>query len=196
MARRRDREVAQRHNRLRIIGGQWRRRLLHFPAAADLRPTPDRVRETVFNWLGQTLEDKRCLDLFAGSGALGFEAASRAASQVVMVEHDRVACAALLANIEALQAPNIEVQCEDALRFLGLDQRQFDVVFLDPPYRRGLLPQLLAKIGPHLAAGALIYLEADEIPPIPPAYQIARRSRAGQVNYVLLESDDHGSEIQ
>ncbi len=196
MARRQDREVAQRHNRLRIIGGQWRRRLLHFPTAADLRPTPDRVRETIFNWLGQTLEGKRCLDLFAGSGALGFEAASRDACQVVMVEHDRVACAALLANVEALQAGNIEVQCQDALRFLGSDQRLFDVVFLDPPYQRGLLPQLLAKIGPHLADGANVYLEADQLPPIAPAYRIARRSRAGQVNYLLLESSDYGGEIQ
>lgn len=188
--------MAQRHNRLRIIGGQWRRRQLRFPTGTDLRPTPDRVRETVFNWLGQTLEDKRCLDLFAGSGALGFEAASREACQVVMVELDRVACAALQANVEALQAGNVEVRCQDALRFLGSDQRLFDVVFLDPPYRRGLLPQLLTRIGPHLAAGALIYLEADQLPPIPPAYQILRRSRAGQVNYLLLESGVNGGEIQ
>ena len=188
--------MAKQHNQLRIIGGEWRRRLLRFSSAADLRPTPDRVRETVFNWLGQTLEGKQCLDLFAGSGALGFEAASRAARQVVMVEHDRVAFAALLANVEALQADNIELQCQDALNFLGSDRRRFDVVFLDPPYQQGLLPQLLAKIGPHLAAGALVYLEADQLPQIPPAYRIARRSRAGQVNYLLLESGDHGGQIQ
>jgi 16S rRNA (guanine(966)-N(2))-methyltransferase RsmD len=188
--------VAKQHNQVRIIGGEWRRRLLRFSSAADLRPTPDRVRETVFNWLGQTLEGKQCLDLFAGSGALGFEAASRAAGQVVMVEHDRVAFAALLANVEALKADNIELQCQDALNFLGSDRRRFDVVFLDPPYQQGLLPQLLAKIGPHLAAGALVYLESDQLPQIPPAYRIARRSRAGQVNYLLLESGDHGGQIQ
>ena len=113
-----------------------------------------------------------------------------------MVEHDRVACAALLANVEALQADNIELQCQDALNFLGSDRRRFDVVFLDPPYQQGLLPQLLAKIGPHLAVGALIYLEADQLPQIPPDYRIAHRSRAGQVNYLLLESGDHGGQIQ
>ncbi|UCH48362.1 MAG: 16S rRNA (guanine(966)-N(2))-methyltransferase RsmD [Betaproteobacteria bacterium] len=188
--------MAKQHNQVRIIGGQWRRRLLRFPSSADLRPTPDRVRETVFNWLGQSLEGKHCLDLFAGSGALGFEAASRGARQVVMVEHDRVACAALLANVEALRAGNIEVHCRDALSFLDSDQRTFDVVFFDPPYRQGLLPQLLAKIGPHLAAGAVVYLEAHDVPQIPPEYVIARRSRAGQVNYLLLESGDHGGKIQ
>ena len=188
--------MARQHNQVRIIGGNWRRRLLQFPSATELRPTPDRVRETVFNWLGQTLEGKDCLDLFAGSGALGFEAASRSARQVVMVEHDRVACAALAANVETLKAANVEVQCRDALQFLASDERRFDVVFLDPPYQQGLLPQLLGQIGPHLAAGALVYLEADHLPQIPPGYQVARRSRAGQVNYLLLESGDYGGEIQ
>ena len=183
-------------NQLRIIAGRWRGRKLPFAPAPGVRPTPDRVRETVFNWLGQTLEGKHCLDLFAGSGALGFEAASRAAGQVVMVEHDRVAFAALLANVEALQADNIELQCQDALHFLSSDQRRFDIVFLDPPYQQRLLPQLLAEIGPHLSVGALVYLEADQLPQIPPSYRIARRSRAGQVNYLLLESGDHGGQIQ
>ena len=154
------------------------------------------MRETVFNWLGQTLDGKLCLDLFAGSGALGFEAASRGACQVVMVENDRDACAALTANAEALHAGNIEVRCQDALKFLALDQRSFDVVFLDPPYQRGLLPQLLEAIGSHLAAGAVVYIEADDLPQMPPEYVIARRSRAGQVNYLLLESGDHGGKIQ
>jgi 16S rRNA (guanine(966)-N(2))-methyltransferase RsmD len=188
--------VAKQHNQVRIIGGEWRRRLLRFPPAADLRPTPDRVRETVFNWLGQTLEGKHCLDLFAGSGVLGFEAASRGARRVVMVERDRAACAALLGNVGALQADNLEVRCQDALKFLNSDRRAFDIVFLDPPYQQALLPQLLAKIVPNLAAGALVYLEAHDLPPIPPIYHIARRSRAGQVNYLLLESNGNGGEIQ
>jgi 16S rRNA (guanine(966)-N(2))-methyltransferase RsmD len=185
-----------RRNRVRIIGGQWRRRQLQFPAAAELRPTPDRVRETVFNWLGQTLDGKSCLDLFAGSGALGFEAASRFARHVVMVERDRLAHAALVTNAKVLEADNVEFRCEDAFRFLDTDRRIFDVVFLDPPYRQGGLPDLLAALGQHLAAGAQVYLEAADLPEIPPGYVIVRRSRAGQVNYLLLESADHGSQIQ
>jgi len=183
-------------NQVRIIGGQWRRRQLQFPSAAELRPTPDRVRETVFNWLGQTLDGKDCLDLFAGSGALGFEAASRAAGHVVMVERDRIAYAALVANAKTLQADNVELRCEDAFGFLDSDQRLFDVVFLDPPYRQDSLPHLLTKLRGHLAAGGLVYLEAGKLPEIAPDYEIVRRSRAGQVNYLLLESADHASEIQ
>jgi 16S rRNA (guanine(966)-N(2))-methyltransferase RsmD len=183
-------------NQVRIIGGQWRRRQLQFPAAAELRPTPDRVRETVFNWLGQALDGKSCLDLFAGSGALGFEAASRFARHVVMVERDRITHAALAANAKALQADNVELRCEDAFRFLDADRRIFDLVFLDPPYRQGGLPDLLASLGQHLAGGAQVYLEAADLPEIPPGYAIVRRSRAGQVNYLLLESTDHASQIQ
>lgn len=183
-------------NQVRIIGGQWRRRLLQFPTAVDLRPTPDRVRETLFNWLGQTLEGKVCLDLFAGSGALGFEAASRAASRVVMVERDRAAHNALVANAKALQANNTELRCEDAFDFLSGDQRLFDVIFLDPPYRQGLLPNLLTTIRTHLAGGSLVYVEAEQLPETLPGYRIARRSHAGQVRYLLLESDRHDSEIQ
>ena len=183
-------------NQIRIIGGQWRRRHLQFPSATELRPTPDRVRETVFNWLGQSLEGKNCLDLFAGSGALGFEAASRTARHVVMVERDRTAYSALATNAKALAADNVELRCEDAFGFLDSDQRIFDVVFLDPPYRHGSLPGLLTALRTHLAAGSLVYLEAEELPQIPPGYEILRRSRAGQVNYLLLESGDHASEIQ
>ena len=183
-------------NQLRIIGGQWRRRLLQFPVAADLRPTPDRVRETVFNWLGQSLDGKICLDLFAGSGALGFEAASRAARHVVMVERDYAAHAALTENAKALRAENVELLCEDAFRFLDSDRRAFDIVFLDPPYRQGVLPELLKALEKHLASGALVYLEAAELPEIPPGFEVFRRSRAGQVNYLLLKSADYGSELQ
>lgn len=182
-------------NQVRIIGGQWRRRHLQFPSAAQLRPTPDRVRETVFNWLGQTLEDRICLDLFAGSGALGFESASRAARHVVMVERDRTVYSSLMANARALGADNVELRCEDAFRFLESDERLFDVVFLDPPYRQGSLLPLLTALYKHLAGGALIYLEAEDLPVIPPGYSILHRSRAGQVNYLLLESTDDGNEI-
>jgi 16S rRNA (guanine966-N2)-methyltransferase len=183
-------------NQVRIIGGQWRRRLLRFPAAAELRPTPDRVRETVFNWLGQSLEGKSCLDLFAGSGALGFEAASRAARHVVMVERDRAVHAALVDNAKALRADNVELRYEDGFRFLDSDRRTFDVVFLDPPYRQGVSPELLVALDKHLAGGALVYLEAAKLPEIPAGYEVFRRSRAGQVNYLLLKSSAYGSEIQ
>jgi len=179
--------VAKR-NQVRIIAGQWRRHQLQFPSASDLRPTPDRVRETLFNWLGQTLDDKTCLDLFAGSGALGFEAASRAARSVVLVERDRAAYAALVANAGKLRAANVEVLHEDAFAFLARDRRAFDVVFLDPPYQLAVLPELLAQLRPHLAGRSLVYLEAASLPEIPPGYEVLHQSRAGQVNYLLLES--------
>ena len=183
-------------NQVRIIGGQWRRRLLQFPSTADLRPTPDRVRETLFNWLGQSLEGKVCLDLFAGSGALGFESASRAADRVVMIERDQAAHAALLANARMLGADNTELRCEDAFRFLASDRRKFDVVFLDPPYQQAVLADALASIREHLADGSRVYLEAERLPDIPQDYEIVRRAQAGQVKYLLLESTGNGKSIQ
>ncbi len=181
-------------NQVRIVGGRWRRRLIRFSASARVRPTPDRVRETLFNWLGQTLQGKSCLDLFAGSGALGFEAASRAAATVVMVESDRGVFQALADNAQRLGADNIEAHQEDAFAFLDADQRRFDVVFLDPPFRHELLPRLLGMLGPHLARAAFVYVEAEHVPAIPAAFVIRRQSRAGQVNYLLLEfSDDDGA---
>ena len=156
-----------------------------------LRPTPDRVRETLFNWLGQTLDGKSCLDLFAGSGALGFEAASRKADCVVMVERDRVAYAALAENAKSLSAGDIELRFEDAFSFLAADRRVFDVVFLDPPYQQGTLPDLLPALTSHLAEGARVYVEAALVPDIPPGYEIIRQARAGRVKYLLLEFTDH-----
>ena len=187
--------MVKRH-RVRIIGGRWRRRLLQFPSAVDLRPTPDRVRETLFNWLGQTLDGKDCLDLFAGSGALGFEAASRGANRVVMVGHDRAAYTALLANAKMLDAENAELHCQDAFGFLAADRRRFDVVFLDPPYRQALLADALERIRTHLADGSHVYIEAERLPEIPVGYEIVRRAQAGQVKYLLLESPGDGNEIQ
>src|SRR6187455_2229263 len=120
--------TAGRRNRVRIIAGAWRSRLVHFPDAPGLRPTPDRVRETLFNWLGQWLNGMACLDLFAGSGALGFEAASRGASRVVMVENDRVAFDALQRSRELLGVEQVELVHEDALAFLSRTQESFDIV--------------------------------------------------------------------
>src|SRR5580765_3370760 len=125
---------------LRIVGGKYRSRMLRVPARPGLRPTPDRVRETLFNWLGQWLDGLACLDLFAGSGALGFEAASRGAARVVMVESDRAAFAALEATRERIGARAVELVQGDALRYLAQGGERFDVVFLDPPFRQNALP--------------------------------------------------------
>ncbi|MGH8648174.1 MAG: 16S rRNA (guanine(966)-N(2))-methyltransferase RsmD, partial [Burkholderiales bacterium] len=146
-------------NRVRIIGGAWRSRLVHFPARPDLRPTPDRVRETLFNWLGQDLTGKTCLDLFAGSGALGFEAASRGARRVVMVERDPIVFRALMASRAALDAAVVELKRADALEFLRADDSVYDVVFVDPPYRTDLWPRVAPLLPQHLAPQALVYLE-------------------------------------
>ena len=183
-------------NQVRIIGGRWRRRLITFPTKAQLRPTPDRVRETLFNWMGQALDGKICLDLFAGSGALGFEAASRGAANVVMVENDSDVHAALAGNKQLLGADNVEICREDAFTFLALDHRLFDVVFLDPPFHQELLPRLLGMLRAHLVPAAMIYVEAEQFPEIAPGFEITRRSRAGEVNFLLLEFVDHDSALQ
>src|SRR5476649_1681914 len=121
---------------LRIVGGKYRSRVLRVPARPGLRPTPDRVRETLFNWLGQDLTGLACLDLFAGSGALGFEAASRGAARVVMVEKDRAAVAELERSRATLGAAQVAVVDGDAALYLAREQERFDVVFLDPPFRQ------------------------------------------------------------
>ena len=173
--------------RVRIVGGAWRSRLIGVPASPDLRPTPDRVRETLFNWLGQDLSGQACLDLFAGSGALGFEAASRGAACVVMVERDRDALANLRASRDALAADRVEIVADDAFAYLAHARQRFDVVFLDPPFRQNALPAALAALPPHLNPGARVYVEsAQPLQPQPPWGEL-RRKRAGQVSYQLLQ---------
>lgn len=176
-----------RSNSVRIIGGEWRRRLIHFPATADLRPTPDRMRETLFNWLGQDLTGETCLDLFAGSGALGFEAASRGAKQVVLVERDAQVFRALQATHTMLGAVKVELVCADALAFLRTDARRYDVVFLDPPYHLHLLPRLLPLLPSRLNGGSRVYLESDRLPELPKGYEMLRQSRAGRVHGLLIK---------
>jgi len=174
-------------NRVRIIGGAWRSRLLAFPPRPELRPTPDRVRETVFNWLGQDLTGRNCLDLFAGSGALGFEAASRGARRVVMVEHDAATFRALEASRNALDASAVELKRADALEFLRAEDGVYDVVFVDPPYRSDLWPRVAPLLPRHLAPQALVYLErAGRAGPLP-GFEVWRQGRAGQVAYQLLK---------
>jgi 16S rRNA (guanine966-N2)-methyltransferase len=183
---------------LRIIGGKWRGRKLRFPPSPEIRPTPDRVRETLFNWLGQRLDGQICLDLFAGSGALGFEAASRGAARVVMVEADRVAYQALEATRTLLAARNVELVFGDALRYLerGGEEagERFGVVFLDPPFRQNALAPVLERLAPRLALAARVYIESPQ-PCAPGArWTELRRARAGQVSYQLFEwsGDDQG----
>jgi 16S rRNA (guanine966-N2)-methyltransferase len=173
--------------RVRIVGGRWRSRLIDVPARPDLRPTPDRVRETLFNWLGQQLDGCACLDLYAGSGALGFEAASRGAARVVMVETDRAVLAALRRSRERLPAGQVEIVAGDALEYLARPGERFDVVFLDPPFRQNALPVLLAKLPPRLQPGARVYLEAADAVQAAAPWCELKRGRAGQVSYQLLQ---------
>jgi 16S rRNA (guanine966-N2)-methyltransferase len=172
---------------IRIIAGQYRGRRIAVPDKPDLRPTPDRVRETLFNWLGQDLSGRACLDLFAGSGALGFEAASRGAARVVMVESDRAVLAGLERTRQAIGAAQVEIVRDDAFRYLRGAGERFDVVFLDPPFRQNALPALLEALPPRLAPGARVYVEAPA--PCEPgeSWRELKRSRAGQVSYQLLE---------
>ena len=178
---------------LRIIGGTWRSRRLTFPGLAGLRPTPDRVRETLFNWLQPWLPGATCLDLFAGSGALGIESLSRGAGEVLLVEQDAVAVSALRANLSLLQARSAEVLQADARVFLRGTARPFDIVFLDPPYDSGLLAECSAQLatGGWVKGGGLIYLEAagQQDLPLPAAWTLLRSKRAGQVGYHLARND-------
>ncbi|WP_300444829.1 16S rRNA (guanine(966)-N(2))-methyltransferase RsmD [Zoogloea sp.] len=162
-------------SRIRIIGGDWRSRLIDVRTVKSLRPTPDRVRETLFNWLGQDLDGKRCLDLFAGSGALGFEAASRGAEQVVMIEYDPVAVAALQANAKTLQATRVQIVRGDALKFARSANQTFDVVFVDPPYRAGWIERIAPLLPDLLSAKGVVYVEAE--------YQIDNLERLTRIKY-------------
>lgn len=159
---------------------------MRFPGKFDIRPTPDRVRETLFNWLGQTLYGKTCLDLFAGSGALGFEAASRGAEQVVMVESNDEVVRALAGNAKTLGCNRLDLVRMDAVKFLSLDSRSFDVIFLDPPFGRNYLPLLWPLLPAQLKADGLVYVESGENPDVPGGWTVLRSGKAGKVNYRLL----------
>ena len=172
---------------MRIIGGEYRRRLIDFPDAEGLRPTPDRVRETLFNWLGQELYGRRCLDLFAGSGALGFEAASRGAAQVVMVEKNRKVYQSLQHNLKTLGCINVALHCADGLEFARRDAGSYDVIFLDPPFDAGYLPQLMPPLAERLAADGVVYVESGAAFEPGAGWQVSKRGKAGAVHYQLLK---------
>ena len=157
----------------------------------DLRPTPDRVRETLFNWLQPLIEGANCLDLFAGSGALGFEALSRGAASVTMVEQNRKGADSLERQAEILGATGHNIVCKDAINYLSSSTEQFDIVFLDPPFTKNLLQntcETLLNRG-HLGPGARVYVESDSEIAVTLPYTILKQSRAGKVHYALLESD-------
>ncbi len=177
---------SHRTNSVRIIGGEYRSRILHFPEATGLRPTPDRVRETLFNWLGQRLHGLTCLDAFAGSGALGFEAASRGAARVVMLERDGKARDALRHNAELLRASNVDIPNLDALSYLAGGSEQFDVIFLDPPFDGNLLLPAVQSAATRLRAGGKIYAESPASFS-PEGFSVVRHGRAGLSHFCLLE---------
>ncbi len=176
-----------RAQQVRIIGGLHRSRLIRFPDKPGLRPTPDRVRETLFNWLGQDLAGRHVLDLFAGSGALGLEAASRGASTVVLVERDGAVAESLRENVRALSLATAQVVRMDALEFLRTDQRVFDVVFADPPYADADPQGLAARISSHLSPEGLAYLEAPSPIADLAGWHVLRRLKAGNVHAHLLQ---------
>ncbi len=165
--------------------------MIEFPDAEGLRPTPDRVRETLFNWLGQTLYGRTCLDLFAGSGALGFEAASRGAERVVMVEMNRTVLRALQDNVKKLGCANVSLQGQDGLEFVLRDAQKYDVIFLDPPFQYNslgdYLPRLLAVLPQRLNENGMVYVESGTAIDVPPPWQAVKSDKAGQVHYFLLK---------
>ena len=185
---------------VRIIAGQWKRTPLPVPDVEGLRPTPDRVRETVFNWLEhlqhRSWRGLHCLDLFAGTGALGFEAASRGADSVLLVESDPRAIQGLEATRDKLQATSVRIQRGDAAQLLTRQTQKFHLIFLDPPYSEQRLPALLPRCRDLLAPGGLVYAEADQ-PFTGPAteewmgaWKVVSLDKAGTVHVGLFAPDD------
>jgi len=176
--------------RLRIIGGRWRGRRLDIAESEGLRPTPDRVRETLFNWLQPYIDGAQCLDLFAGTGALCLEALSRGAGRVVMVEKAPPVAEALRRHVKLLEAQNAEVVLADAAEYLNQPPQLFDIIFLDPPFKSDLIARCAELVEEHgwIKPGGLIYVEAPsqvDALPIPATWELLRSKKAGQVGYHL-----------
>ncbi len=189
-----DRSKSTNRNKLRIIGGDLRRSRLDFPDLPGLRPTPDRIRETLFNWVQDSIAGAACLDLFAGSGALGFEALSRGAEQVYFVEKSRLAADTIKSNLERLKIGNAGVLTEDAreslIRF-QLQKLKFDLVFLDPPFSEKIIPLICRQLDESqvMSHGCQIYIESGT--PItgedlPDCWAKLKEKKAGVINYYLF----------
>ncbi|WP_298835378.1 16S rRNA (guanine(966)-N(2))-methyltransferase RsmD [uncultured Piscinibacter sp.] len=182
---------------VRIVGGQWKRSKLPVADRPGLRPTPDRVRETLFNWLGADLRGWRCLDAFAGSGALGFEAASRGADEVVLLERDRALAASLNQSRERLKAQALRIECADALSWMAASAPQrFELVFIDPPFDAALFEPALAAAVRLVVPEGFVYLEADREYGadrlVPLGLVVHRHLRAGNVHAHLLQIASSG----
>ncbi len=180
--------TAGRPNEVRLIGGQWKRSKLPVADVPGLRPTPDRVRETLFNWLGQDLTGWRVLDAFAGSGALGFEAASRGAAEVLLLERDPKLVASLNASRQRLGATTLRVERSEAMSWMAASApARFELVLLDPPFDAGLGAAAVAASARLLVEGGFVYLEAREaLAETPPGLELHRQSRAGAVHFQLF----------
>ncbi|AZP31846.1 MULTISPECIES: 16S rRNA (guanine(966)-N(2))-methyltransferase [Cronobacter] len=184
---------------IRIIGGQWRGRKLPVPDSPGLRPTTDRVRETLFNWLAPYLVGARCLDCFAGSGALGLEALSRYAADATLLEMERGVAQQLQKNLATLKSSAAKVVNTNTLNFLNQNGEPHDIVFVDPPFRKGLLEETLNLLETRgwLAPQALIYVESEVengLPPVPASWQLHREKVAGQVAYRLYLRESQGEQ--
>lgn len=180
------------HGEIRIIGGQWKRSLLAVASIGGLRPTPNRVRETLFNWLGQDLTGLHCVDVFAGTGALGFEAASRGATSVLVCEQDPSLCRSLIALRDKLSAKSVQIAQGEALAQMArLAAGSIDVVFLDPPFQSNLFTPALVASTRITKPKGLVYLESDRVWTneefAPFGLSITRQGKAGMVCYHLLQ---------
>lgn len=185
--------MAKGSNQLRIIGGEWRGRKLRFPDVPNLRPTPDRVRETIFNWLAPMIQGARCLDLFAGSGALGLEALSRGAAFTTFVDSHKKVTQALKTHLDLLSTnDNAEVLQMDGVKFLKAEAKKYDLVFLDPPYHLDFMGKVvpLLEANGWLADNAILYLEIEKrqsLPELPANWQQLKDKTAGDVSYFLFQ---------
>ena len=179
--------------KLRIIGGQWKSRTIQFVGPSSLRPTPDSVRETLFNWLMPVIESSNCLDLFSGSGALGFEAASRGAFRADLVENNQTACRQLIKSRNELTAQQVYVHCDDVLNYLSTTTNTFDIVFIDPPFDQNIITQVAKAIQQSgiLKPESLIYIEQskeNEAPIVPSQWSLYRQKANGRIMSRLYKS--------
>ena len=175
------------NNQVRIIAGTHRGRKIHFASSEGLRPTPDSVRERLFNWLGQDLTGQTVLDLFSGSGALGFEAASRNAQRVILIENNRHTVQTLKHNCQTLNFPQVEIHHTNGLHYLKHSQESHNLVFLDPPFAWQQWQELFALLEKHLAPQAFLYLEAAQIPELPEWLSVYREGKAGMSQFKILQ---------